>query len=287
MGDKRVRGRIGGERRAGVYLGLCRGIVGWAAHGYTKAPSTAAGRLYLTRQSARHGTRTLCLDVESCSTAVCSGLCFRCRPAPAIFFLVASPPRWRLPTMNTRPVSPPASRPKNSSASIPSSAAASPQPSAAMASSSSKPRGLTPTTSRSSVKAADQDKPARPASRDSRDSLKQKLAKKADDTPRPSRSDEVTRPTRAAAQSDKDTAADNAQQLKALRSDFDGLRSLLTCKICTRLYQQPFFLSCGHTYCYTVRDRYCCLWTLLILRSASAHGGTTTGLVKHVPTVDL
>ena len=43
------------------------------------------------------------------------------------------------------------------------------------------------------------------------------------------------------------------QQLKALKSEFDSLRTHLTCKICDRLLYQPYTISCGHTYCYTVR----------------------------------
>jgi len=50
-------------------------------------------------------------------------------------------------------------------------------------------------------------------------------------------------------------AADAVQQLKALKSDFDGLRSHLTCKICDRMLYQPYTIACGHTYCYTVRRR--------------------------------
>lgn len=49
---------------------------------------------------------------------------------------------------------------------------------------------------------------------------------------------------------------DAAQQLKALKSEFDSLRSHLTCKVCDRLLYQPYTIACGHTYCYTVR----CSW---------------------------
>ena len=42
------------------------------------------------------------------------------------------------------------------------------------------------------------------------------------------------------------------QKLKILRQDFEGLRSLITCKICDRLLYEPFVISCGHTYCYSV-----------------------------------
>ncbi|KAF2265575.1 hypothetical protein CC78DRAFT_543113 [Lojkania enalia] len=131
--------------------------------------------------------------------------------------------------MNTRPSpTPPATaRPKNSSSSITSShAGSSSHSSQTMASSSKSVRGGTPTTSRSS-KAADGEKPARPSSKDS---LKQKMTKKAEDPPKPTKAEE---------------------DLKALRSDFDGLRSHLTCKICDRLLYQPYVIACGHTYCYS------------------------------------
>ncbi|KAF2684711.1 hypothetical protein K458DRAFT_366018 [Lentithecium fluviatile CBS 122367] len=131
--------------------------------------------------------------------------------------------------MNTRAASPPATaRPKTSSSSIVSSHVPSSSHSPVnMASASSKPRGITPSGSRSSIKALEGDRTARPSSRDS---FKQKMAKKAEDAPRPSKADE---------------------QLKALRTEFDGLRSHLTCKICDRLLYQPYTISCGHTYCYS------------------------------------
>ncbi|KAJ9645068.1 E3 ubiquitin ligase [Coniosporium tulheliwenetii] len=39
--------------------------------------------------------------------------------------------------------------------------------------------------------------------------------------------------------------------LKAVQSDFDALRTLVTCKICDRLLYEPYIISCGHTYCYS------------------------------------
>ncbi|QDS67648.1 hypothetical protein FKW77_004670 [Venturia effusa] len=36
-----------------------------------------------------------------------------------------------------------------------------------------------------------------------------------------------------------------------LKSEFDTLRSLITCKICYGLLYEPYTTSCGHTYCYT------------------------------------
>ncbi|KAF2644255.1 hypothetical protein P280DRAFT_477653 [Massarina eburnea CBS 473.64] len=103
--------------------------------------------------------------------------------------------------------------------------------------SSSHARGSTPSASRSSLtslKAADSDRPARAASKDS---LKQKMGKKTEDAPRPAKSDET-------------------QHLHALRTEFDVLRTHLTCKICDRLLYQPFTIACGHTYCYSCL----CIW---------------------------
>jgi hypothetical protein len=141
-------------------------------------------------------------------------------------------------------------RPKNSSSSINSShAAAGSHPSSSMAPSSRTTRGSTPTASRSASKLVDDQMAARPASRDS---LKQKMLKKPDEAPRPSRSEEVgTPPHTHNAGEERSTNA--PQQLKSLKTDFDSLRTHLTCKICDRLLYQPYTISCGHTYCYTVR----------------------------------
>ncbi|OAL06817.1 hypothetical protein IQ06DRAFT_263240 [Phaeosphaeriaceae sp. SRC1lsM3a] len=130
------------------------------------------------------------------------------------------------PNRTTPPVT---ARPKNSSSSINSAHAASgSQPASSMASSRTA-RGTTPTAtaSRSVVKLADDKTATRPSSRDS---LKQKMLKKPEEAPRPNKSEEL---------------------LKTLKSDFDSLRSHLTCKICDRLIYQPYTISCGHTYCYT------------------------------------
>jgi len=116
-------------------------------------------------------------------------------------------------------------------------------------SSSSKPRGSTPSASRSATQPE-----ARPGRTTSKDSLKQKMAMMADDAPRPTKADEVRRV--ASPHNGTKTPSANvqpAQQLKALRTDFDSLRSHLTCKICDRLLYQPYTIACGHTYCYSVR----------------------------------
>jgi len=42
-----------------------------------------------------------------------------------------------------------------------------------------------------------------------------------------------------------------AKTLQILQGDFDSLRQMLTCKICERLYYEPYVLACGHTYCYS------------------------------------
>ncbi|KAF2740463.1 hypothetical protein EJ04DRAFT_572290 [Polyplosphaeria fusca] len=132
--------------------------------------------------------------------------------------------------MNPRPSATPpaAARPKNSASSITSThASTTPHLPASSASSSKTARGGTPTANRQPTKAPSGDMATRPTSRDS---LKQKLAKKPEEKPKPSKSE---------------------QQLQTLRSDVDGLRSHLTCKICDRLLYQPYIISCGHTYCYS------------------------------------
>ncbi|KAF1920151.1 hypothetical protein BDU57DRAFT_560975 [Ampelomyces quisqualis] len=130
------------------------------------------------------------------------------------------------------PTPPPVTaRPKNSSSSTSSShpahVAPGPHAFSTMAPSARTARGSTPAASRSAGRPDDDRPAARPASRDS---LAQKTAKKLDEAPRPSRSEE---------------------QLKTLRSDLDSLRCHLTCKICDRLLYQPYTIACGHTYCYT------------------------------------
>ena len=44
--------------------------------------------------------------------------------------------------------------------------------------------------------------------------------------------------------------ANPSQALTLLQGDFENLRHSLTCKICEKLFYEPFVLSCGHTYCY-------------------------------------
>jgi hypothetical protein len=145
----------------------------------------------------------------------------------------------------------PPNRSKNSapSPSIASSHAASgsQQPSS-MAPSARTARGSTPTASRSATKLADDKTATRPASRDS---LKQKMAKKPEEGSRPNKSDEVSKLV-CIYNGTGALPANAAQQLKTLKTDFDSLRSHLTCKICDRMLYQPYTIACGHTYCYTV-----------------------------------
>jgi hypothetical protein len=193
-------------------------------------------------------------------------------PRPCLCLVVPArscPHGWhpRLPAMNTRAPSPPATaRPKTSSSSIVSAQApASSHSPVNMASAGARPRGVTPSGSRSSIKTLEGDRTTRPSSRDS---FKQKMAKKADDAPRPSKADEVPR---HGPHGHKETPANPTQQLKALRTEFDGLRSHLTCKICDRLLYQPYTISCGHTYCYSVRLKTCGTACRLLTRTVPMH----------------
>ncbi|KAF2650251.1 hypothetical protein K491DRAFT_683175 [Lophiostoma macrostomum CBS 122681] len=132
-------------------------------------------------------------------------------------------------------------------------------------------RGTTP--SRAAAAAAvEGDKPARPASKDS---LKQKMARKPDESPKPSRADEV----RLAPHNGTRTAPTDlcVQQLKALKADFDGLRSHLTCKICVRLFYQPYTIACGHTYCYS------CLCTWFVANKARKTCPDCRAVVSQIP----
>src|ERR1700761_8748357 len=61
---------------------------------------------------------------------------------------------------------------------------------------------------------------------------------------------------------------DITPQLKLLRlfkSEFESLRSLLTCKICYCILYEPYTTSCGHTYCYIVGHADAIPWIAWIL----------------------
>lgn len=85
------------------------------------------------------------------------------------------------------------------------------------------------------------------------------MLKMADDAPPPTKADEVRRLAVLPHGEGKATngPANRPQQLTALKAEFDSLRSHLTCKICDRLLYQPYTISCGHTYCYTVGSTLC------------------------------
>lgn len=55
----------------------------------------------------------------------------------------------------------------------------------------------------------------------------------------------------AAQQPSTSGACHHESALKALHTDTDAMRQLVTCKICDRLLYEPYALSCGHTYCYS------------------------------------
>ncbi|CAI6341638.1 unnamed protein product [Periconia digitata] len=150
-------------------------------------------------------------------------------PAPSTAAPTSTPTSHLTPATMAMP---PSARPKNSSSSIASSVTSSHMPSG---SSNPKSRGSTPSASRTSLKAglAESDRPTRAGSKDS---LKQKMPKKPDD---------------ALKQQQQQQPSKSEEQLKVLKSDFDSLRSHLTCKICDRLLYQPYTIACGHTYCYS------------------------------------
>jgi hypothetical protein len=41
------------------------------------------------------------------------------------------------------------------------------------------------------------------------------------------------------------------QSLRAIHTDLDSMRQLITCSVCQRFMYEPYALSCGHTYCYS------------------------------------
>ncbi|KAF4553907.1 Zinc finger C3HC4 type domain-containing protein 1 [Elsinoe fawcettii] len=63
----------------------------------------------------------------------------------------------------------------------------------------------------------------------------------------PIRSGSVSEPVVAEAITVND---EHVKTLKLLHDDFDVLRQTLTCKICEKLFYEPYVLHCGHTYCY-------------------------------------
>lgn len=50
---------------------------------------------------------------------------------------------------------------------------------------------------------------------------------------------------------DDNTVCHHEMSLRALHSDLDSMRQLITCNICQRFMYEPYALSCGHTYCYS------------------------------------
>ncbi|TKA56334.1 hypothetical protein B0A49_11081, partial [Cryomyces minteri] len=44
---------------------------------------------------------------------------------------------------------------------------------------------------------------------------------------------------------------ENDKVLSSLKTEFDNLRALVTCKVCDRLLYEPYIIACGHTYCYS------------------------------------
>lgn len=93
------------------------------------------------------------------------------------------------------------------------------------------------------------------SSRGSRDSLiakapTRKPSQEASSPPPPNPNDQAWDPILLRALSRHIT--DVSQLLTSLKSEFETLRSLITCKICYGLLYEPYTTSCGHTYCYTV-----------------------------------
>ncbi|KAM3414679.1 putative RING finger protein [Cercospora zeina] len=48
-----------------------------------------------------------------------------------------------------------------------------------------------------------------------------------------------------------DGSCHHEQSLRALHTDMDAMRQLITCKMCYRFLYEPYGLTCGHTYCYS------------------------------------
>ncbi|GIZ49147.1 hypothetical protein CKM354_001218300 [Cercospora kikuchii] len=48
-----------------------------------------------------------------------------------------------------------------------------------------------------------------------------------------------------------DGSCHHEQSLRALHTDMEAMRQLITCKMCYRFLYEPYGLTCGHTYCYS------------------------------------
>ncbi|KAK8165894.1 hypothetical protein BC567DRAFT_265492 [Phyllosticta citribraziliensis] len=164
------------------------------------------------------------------------------------------PPGFSRPTRQKTPTSS-SNAPATSSSSLPNSRDMAPhrQPSVPAAKASRASRSLA------------HDKTLHPSSKDS---LKSTSSKKLEEAPKVDKNEEM---------------------LTSLKSDFDSLRSLITCKICDRLLYEPYVISCGHTYCYSCL----CTWfvsnrnrkTCPDCRSVVAHPPAPAYLIREMTSV--
>ncbi|KAK7510740.1 uncharacterized protein IWZ02DRAFT_494694 [Phyllosticta citriasiana] len=164
------------------------------------------------------------------------------------------PPGFSRPTRQKTPASS-SNTPSTSSSTLPTSLDMAPtrQPSAPAAKASRASRSLA------------HDKNLHPSSKDS---LRSTSSKKLEEAPKVDKNEEM---------------------LRFFRSDFDSLRSLITCKICDRLLYEPYVISCGHTYCYSCL----CTWfvnnrnrkTCPDCRSVVIHPPAPAYLIREMTTV--
>ncbi|KAI9765826.1 MAG: hypothetical protein M1840_007108 [Geoglossum simile] len=58
-----------------------------------------------------------------------------------------------------------------------------------------------------------------------------------------------------AGKSELEPKVDEKQQLiQSLKADLTRLQQIVTCKICIKFLYEPYTLSCGHTYCYEIKE---------------------------------
>jgi hypothetical protein len=174
-----------------------------------------------------------------------------------------------------------AARPKNSSSHA---AASSSQQPATMVPSARTVRGGTPTANRSTSKLVDEKAATRPASRDS---LKQKMLKKPEDAPRPTKADEVrtwlgpglahngttARPANTAHSSSRPSGPTSTACARTSRA-----RSATACSTSLTPYHAATHTATRWVHAHSIRC------TCLTRSSACARGSPTTRTARHAPT---
>lgn len=79
---------------------------------------------------------------------------------------------------------------------------------------------------------------------------------------------------------DVEHVTDFLQLATSFKQDLTGVKSICTCSICDEFLYEPFTISCGHTYCYSVSALSTRWSSWLMIRSACAAGSRTTRVAQ-------